>query len=262
MLAQRILSSLVLLPLVLGAAYLGGPYFSLVVAAFALLGTWEFFRMVRYAGHAPYEAIGLFLAAILLVDAHYPSLQLWRWGIAGAVMLPMVWQILHSEAPGFLANWALTVVGALYVGGLAAHMILLRNLPRGLTWLLFTCLVTWACDSGAYFAGVRWGKRSFFVHISPHKTWEGAIGGFISGLVAALLAGHWARLALWQSLALGVVLVPGVILGDLAESLLKRQVGVKDSGALIPGHGGALDRADSLLFAGTIVYHLLSWLVL
>jgi len=261
-LAQRILSSLVLLPLVLGAAYLGGPYFAVVVAAFAILGGLEFFRMVRKAGHAPYDAVGLGLVVVLLVDAYYPHLALWRWGTAAAVMLPLVWQILHKDAHGFLTNWALTLIGSLYVGGLAAHMILLRNLPQGLSWLLLTFLVTWVCDSGAYFAGMRWGKRGFFVHISPHKTWEGAIGGFVTGLLTALIVGYWAGLVLWQSLVLGVVLVLGVIFGDLAESLLKRQVGVKDSGNLIPGHGGALDRADSLLFAGTIAYHLLRWLVL
>lgn len=261
-LAQRILSAVVLLPLVLVAAYLGGLYFAVVVAAFALLGNLEFFRMVRHAGHSPYEAMGLSLAAVLLVDGHYPHLGLWRFGIAVAVIFPMVWQIMRQDTHGFLTNWALTLVGALYVGGLAAHMILLRNLPRGLTWLLLTFLVTWVCDTGAYFAGIRWGKRGFFVHISPHKTWEGAIGGFVSGLVAALLVGHWAGLVWWQSLGLGVLLVPGVIFGDLAESLLKRQVGVKDSGTLIPGHGGALDRVDSLLFAGTITYYFLVWLVL
>jgi phosphatidate cytidylyltransferase len=108
---------------------------------------------------------------------------------------------------------------------------------------------------------VNLGKHGFFTRISPHKTWEGAIGGFVAGTVATMVAGHLLGLVLWQGLALGAVLVLGVTLGDLAESLVKRQVGVKDSGALIPGHGGMLDRIDSLIFAGVIVYYFVTWIV-
>ncbi len=261
MLIHRVLSSLVLLPVVLGAAYLGGPYFSVVVAVAALLAGYEFYRMMRSGGYEPSYGIGLALIAVLLLEVCYPGHEIWRLGAAGAAILLLVRQLFRGNTPGFLANWALTLAGAVYVGLLAGHMISLRNLPQGLGWLLLTFAATWTCDTAAYCAGHWWGKRGFFTEISPSKTLEGAIGGALFGMLATVLAGQWLGLALWQSLLLGVLLVLAITFGDLAESLLKRQVGVKDSGALIPGHGGMLDRIDSLLFAGTVVYHFAVWVV-
>lgn len=261
MLPHRVLSAIVLLPVVLGAAYLGGPSFAVAVAVAALLAGYEFYRMMRKAGYEPFYLAGLALIAVLMLDAYYPNQGISRWGAAGAVMLLMVWQILRGGAQGFLANWALTLAGALYVAGLAGHLISVRNLPQGLGWLLLTFATTWTCDTAAYFAGKWWGKRGFFAHVSPHKTREGAIAGFLAGTLSTVIAGRWMGLFLWQSLALGALLVLGITFGDLSESLLKRQVGVKDSGSLIPGHGGVLDRIDSLLFAGVIVYYFVVWVV-
>jgi phosphatidate cytidylyltransferase len=258
-LIQRILSAVVLVPIVLGLAYLGGAYLAALVAVAALLAGYEFYHIMRIGGYRPSYVAGLTLIVVLLLDAYYPRFGFWRWGVAATLMLLIVRQILHQDTRGFLTSWAITLTGALYVGGLLGHLISLRNLPRGFEWLLLTCIVTWTCDTGAYFAGSLWGKHGFFTHISPHKTWEGAIAGFATGIVAALIVGHFVGLALWQSLALGAILVLGVTAGDLAESLIKRQVGVKDSGNLIPGHGGMLDRVDSLLFAGTIVYYFAIW---
>jgi phosphatidate cytidylyltransferase len=260
-LIHRVLSAIVLLPIVLGAAYLGGPYFATVVGVAALLAGYEFYRIMRTAGYEPSYLAGLSLIAVLMLDAYYPNHEIWRWGVAGAVILLMVWQILRTDAQGFLVDWALTLVGALYVAVLLGHMIALRNLPQGLGWLLLTFAATWTCDTAAYFAGNWWGKHGFFSRVSPHKTREGAIAGMLLGTLATLVAGHWVGLLFWQSAALGVLLVLGITFGDLAESLLKRQVGVKDSGALIPGHGGMLDRIDSLLFAGVIAYYFVVWVV-
>lgn len=261
MLKTRILSSIVLIPVVLGLTYLGGAYFAVLVAVAGLLAGYEFYRIVRQAGYRPFPLVGLALVAGLLLDAYAPQLRVWRWAIAVAVMAPMVWQILRTDMEGFLSGWSLTLAGALYIGGLLGHMILVRNLPQGLGWLLLTFAGTWACDTAAYFAGVSLGRHGFFTRISPHKTWEGAIGGVVAGVLATMVAGHLLGLALWQGFVLGVVLAVGVTFGDLAESLVKRQVGVKDSGALIPGHGGMLDRIDSLIFAGVIVYYFATWIV-
>jgi phosphatidate cytidylyltransferase len=260
-LKTRILSAIVLIPIVLGLTYLGGPYFAALVAVAGLLAAYEFYQIVRQAGYRPFPVVGLALTASLYLDAYAPQLKVWRWALAAAVMAPMVWQILQADMQGFLTGWALTLAGAVYIGGLSSHLILVRNLPQGLGWLLLTFFGTWTCDTAAYFAGVTLGKHGFFTRVSPHKTWEGAIGGFVAGIVATVVAGHLLGLVLWQGLALGVVLVLGVTFGDLAESLVKRQVGVKDSGALIPGHGGALDRIDSLIFAGVIVYYFATWIV-
>ncbi|MGC8786444.1 MAG: phosphatidate cytidylyltransferase [Anaerolineae bacterium] len=261
MLKHRILSAIILIPIVLALAYAGGPYFALTVAVAALRAGYEFYHIMRKGGYQPSYVVGMALIAILLLNAYYPQWQMWRWGLAAAVMLPMVWQVIRGGWKSFLPNWALTLAGALYVGGLCAHMIALRNLPLGLEWLLMTFAVTWACDTTAYFAGRFWGKRGFFTRISPHKTQEGAVAGFLAGIVTMLIAGRWMGLWLWQSFLLGVLLVLGATFGDLAESLIKRQVGVKDSSSLIPGHGGMLDRVDSLLFTSVITYYFALWVV-
>jgi len=227
----------------------------------ALLAGYEFYHIMWLGGYKPSYVVGLGLIAVLLFDVYYPHYGVWRWGVAAAVILLLLRQLFRQDAQGFLANWALTLAGALYVGGLLGHMIALRNLPNGLTWLLLTCMVTWLCDTAAYLVGSRWGKHGFFTHISPHKTWEGAIAGFACGIATAMFGGRYLALSWWQSLILGILLVVGLTAGDLAESLIKRQVGVKDSSHLIPGHGGMLDRIDSLLFAGTISYYFAIWVM-
>nr|MBC7245220.1 phosphatidate cytidylyltransferase [Chloroflexota bacterium] len=261
MLKQRILSAIVLIPIVLALSYAGGSYFAALVAVAALRAGYEFYHIMYKGGYQPSYAVGLFVIAILLLNAYYPQWQVWQWGLATAVMLPMVWQILKGSIKDFLPSWALTLAGALYVGGLFAHLIALRNLSNGLGWLLLTFAITWVCDTAAYFAGRFWGKRGFFTQISPHKTQEGAMAGFLAGIVTALVSGRWMGLLGWQSLLLGILLVLGATFGDLAESLIKRQVGVKDSSSLIPGHGGMLDRVDSLLFNGVIMYYFVLWIV-
>ncbi len=122
-------------------------------------------------------------------------------------------------------------------------------------WLAIALLGTWICDTGAYFVGRAWGKHRFFPQISPKKTLEGAIGGFVTGVIAVALLGYGlVRLNIAVGLILGVLIVLAATFGDLAESVIKRQVGVKDSGQIIPGHGGMLDRLDSLMFVTPLVY--------
>jgi phosphatidate cytidylyltransferase len=260
-LLQRVLSAVVLIPIVLGLAYMGGPGFAALVAVAALLAGYEFYHIMRNGGYQPSYLGGLVLLTLLLLDAYYPGHGIWRWGAAAVVALSMVWQMLQKDTKGFLVNWALMLAGALYVGGLFAHMVSLRNLPRGLEWLMLAFLATWTCDTVAYVAGTWWGRHPFFAHISPRKTWEGALGGVLVSVLVTTIAGRWMGLPSWQGLVLGALLALGATFGDLAESLIKRQVGVKDSSALIPGHGGMLDRIDSLLFVGTIMYYFILWVV-
>ncbi len=258
---QRITSALVLLPLVLGAAYVGGPAFAAVVGVAALIAGYELFRMARSLGHRPSYVAGLGVIAALILDAYRPNMGLGRWALIFAAGGYLTWQVFHKEGRGFIYDWSIVLAGAVYVGGLAGHMVLLRNLPRGLDWLLFTFLVTWTCDSAAFLVGSLSGRHPFFAHVSPKKTVEGAIGGFVVGIALGTLVGQYMGMALWQAFALSTLLVLGSTFGDLSESVLKRQVGVKDSGSLIPGHGGMLDRIDSLLFAGAITYYFVIWVL-
>jgi phosphatidate cytidylyltransferase len=150
------------------------------------------------------------------------------------------------------------MAGILYIGVLGGHLVLLRELSQGMRWVVLAAVPTWTSDSAAYLVGVTWGRRPFLPRISPKKTWEGAIGGWVAGAVATVVMGYFLGVPLVHGVALGALLPLGVTAGDLAESMLKRQAGVKDSGTLIPGHGGILDRMDSLLFAVPIVYYYLT----
>ncbi len=263
MLLQRILSTVILLPIVLWATVAGGNWFSLLVGVAALLAAYEFYRLVVIYGHFPSFSIGLTLTALLLLDGYYPGLAIARCSVVAAVGLLMVEQVFRGNRPGALASWGLTLSGALYVGGMGSHLILARNLPQGLQWVLLTFAVAWSSDSAAYFFGSRWGRRKLAPQISPNKTWEGALAGLLFGIAASIIVGH-ALLGLdaLTGLMLGALLTVAAVFGDLAKSLIKRQAGVKDSGNLIPGHGGMLDRIDSLLFAGVVTYYYALWAVL
>jgi phosphatidate cytidylyltransferase len=254
-LIQRITSALVLIPVVLFVTWLGGPWFVCLVTLLALRATWEFYELVRKDGHRPTDLAGLALVVAFMLDACFPRQGIAVFGLVSILMALMIRQVFRKDFAGFVTNWALTLTGALYVGGLFSYLVALRSFSHGMEWIFLTCAVTWASDSAAYFVGSRWGRHGFFTHVSPHKTWEGAIAGFIGGIITTVIAGRFIHLALWQSLLMGAVMVVGLTLGDLCESVVKRQVGVKDSSDLIPGHGGMLDRVDSILFAGVIAYY-------
>jgi phosphatidate cytidylyltransferase len=200
---------------------------------------------------------------------------------AGAVLVTLIAQLLRRDRGGALTDWALTLAGAVYIGWTMAHFILLRELDTphfqppwwqalgapdlgsGAWWILATFLLVWLCDTAAYFVGRQWGRHKMSPAVSPKKSWEGAAAGFLTSVGVALGLVPLLGLPLSYPLAAILGALVGVVgqLGDLAESLLKRQAGVKDSGALIPGHGGILDRADSLLFVVPVVYYFLKFLL-
>lgn len=159
-----------------------------------------------------------------------------------------------------LVNISLTFIGPFYVGLLLSYALRLRYLPdNGLIWTILLMLGTWGTDTGAYFAGRYFGKHHFFPRISPKKTWEGVVGGIILAIVAALLVLPFLGLPLWHALPLGLLMAAAGIMGDLVESLIKRASSVKDSGTIFPGHGGILDRIDSLIFVATALYFYAVW---
>jgi phosphatidate cytidylyltransferase len=174
----------------------------------------------------------------------------------------LVWQLFQSSRPAPTADWALTVVGGLYVGWMGGHLVALRDVPDGIHWLLLPLSITWLADTGAYFIGSTWGRRKLAPRISPGKTWEGTFGGWLTGVVAGGLLAGLLGLGIVHGLALGALIGFASPLGDLGISMIKRQVGAKDSSHLIPGHGGMLDRIDSILFTIVIGYYYVQWVVL
>lgn len=260
MLKIRFISAFILIPIVITATILGGHFFVAFVLAGITLAGWEYFAMARHAGYPAQPITGLALIALLVLDAHF------RWNllreIVFGVVLVMMLVALFRREDGWILGWALTLAGALYLGGTGAYAVLLRGAPHdGFGWTATLFLTNWASDATAYFTGTRIGKHSFFPAISPKKTREGAIGSWI----AATLVGGLCALIFGLPVPHGIVAGLGIgvagAFGDLAESLVKRQFNAKDSGSLIPGHGGMLDRIDSLLFAAVFMYLYLIWIV-
>ncbi len=259
MLRYRLASAAVLIPLILGAVLLGDlPFFALVIVALLAAG-FEFFQMAQRAGHHPSFIIGL--ATVVLIQGNTFFRLPWLGEILTAALVVSLVMALFRRCDAWLLGWALTFAGALYVGVLGMHFILLRELPNGLVLTTLVLLTAWATDSFAYLAGHWWGRHRFFPSISPKKTLEGALGGEAAAIVVMLVLGTFFGLPPLHALILGFGIGIAATLGDLAESLVKRQLGAKDSGSTIPGHGGLLDRIDSLLFAAVFGYYYLAWIV-
>ena len=265
--AQRLLTALVGVPLLAGAIWVGFPWLTVLVAVVALLGLREFYRM----------APGLDVPVILLVGALWTTLFIVsgqladRWyeyaphvllGVGVPVGLP--WLILNRNRGEALATWTSAIAGPVYVGFFLAHALMLRQLDGGADssrdWLLFTILVIFATDTGAFFTGRAAGRHLMAPSISPGKTWEGAIGGFAAAVGIALAVGALLELPVpvWQQLLMGATVGVVAQMGDLVESRFKRATGVKDAGGILPGHGGVLDRLDSIVFTLPVVYYLVA----
>jgi phosphatidate cytidylyltransferase len=253
-LRTRALTAIVLLPIVIGCIYQGRLLFLALLAVLLTLAEIEFCQLMARKGHRPALIFGVGMVWFLLLDAYDPTLELLRPGMALIVLGALAWQLLHRQgAP--VADWSLTVTGGLYLGLCGACTIGLRGLPDGLWWTLTAVFSIMFADSAAYFIGRAWGRHKLAPTLSPGKTWEGYLGGIIVGeVVTVVLASIW-HLGVVHGLVLGLLIATFAPLGDLAVSMIKRDVGAKDSSHLIPGHGGALDRVDSILWAAVIGYY-------
>jgi phosphatidate cytidylyltransferase len=163
-----------------------------------------------------------------------------------------------------MTGWLAIVAAILYVGILGSYLVLLRNLDDGERWVLLVVLSTWGTDTCAYAVGKLIGRHKMAPRISPGKTWEGTAGGLVGGLIV-VVALNWPLdlpVSTGQAVVLGLILPAVAVLADLGESALKRGAGVKDTSVLVPGHGGLLDRLDSLLFTVPLVYYFAVWVVL
>jgi phosphatidate cytidylyltransferase len=261
-LRTRVLSAVVLIPLVAGVTYAGGWLLAAVLLAVSVRAAYEVFDLKKRAGYRPsLLASGLVMAALLGV-ARFPDLHLTGLALTGAVMGTLIWHLLRPPEGYPTQSWALTLGIALWLGWLISHFVLLRDLSPafglglGTRWLVLVFLVTWINDSAAYFVGKAIGRHPCAPYLSPKKTWEGTIGGWFGGVAATVLLGYWLVDLPWlHGLALGALVATLAPFGDLAKSMVKRQMGVKDFSSLIPGHGGMFDRIDSLLFVAPVIYY-------
>jgi phosphatidate cytidylyltransferase len=268
MLRDRARSAAILIPPLLVAMWLGGFWIALVVGLAVVLAAMELFRLLTAAGHHSMPLLGILLAVIVALGDSVKQLP----GGSGLLLASLgfvlvgIGALTRLDPREGVAVFATTTFGALYVGmlGFVVRLsttdspvdpnALLGVLRPDRAWILALVLVVWAFDTAAYFTGRRFGRRPFMHHISPSKTLEGVVGGLVvAGIVGAVLVAALGRPWL-AGLGFGVVLAAAAQAGDLAESMVKRAAGAKESGTLIPGHGGMLDRVDSFLFAAPVAY--------
>jgi len=269
MLKHRVITAAVGVPLVILAIWFGDPWpwFTLLIAAAALAGTYEFYHMANFDRREPLIYLGLLWALALVLSPHYRSPDVLPIVITATVLISLICLLCRPSKEGAFRNWAWTIVGALYVGWMLSNWLNLRGLEDGRNWVYLAMLTTFANDTGAFFIGRARGKHKLAPAISASKTWEGAIGGLMCAILGAMVIATVLNLIspftfkYWQIILLGFLIGLFAQLGDLVESLLKRNMGVKESGNLLPGHGGILDRFDSLIFVGVVVYYYVIWVV-
>lgn len=262
----RLISALILLPIGIAIILIGGGLFDLAIAFIFTLAVYEFVQLMKLGKFAPNLIFATAVVWVMLLDAVLPRLSLSRPALALLLLAALTWQ-MRQRSGSPTANWALTVAGGIYLGVAGAHFILIRQLNNGQWWLLLAVAGTWLADSGAYIIGRRFGVHKMTPSLSPKKSWEGLAGGVAFGVICdALLAvalGQALNIEIpwWVGAVLGLIGALIGVLGDLSISMIKREVGAKDSGHIIPGHGGVLDRLDSLLFTIVVSYYFIVWAV-
>jgi phosphatidate cytidylyltransferase len=259
MLLPRVLTAIVGIPLLLFLVHAGGVAFSLFITGVAALCCYEYALVLRLGGRPvqflPTVLVGSALAACAALGG--PLGLILTVGVAFIAVVEM-FSSVHS-----MDRAALTLFGAVFAGWMPAHLALIRDMrPHGEAFLAMTFVTVWCMDTAAYAVGKSVGKRPLASVLSPKKTWEGAIGGFLAALAVCAL---FSRFVLKEALPLPWALALGAVIGvtgqvsDLAESMVKRDAGIKDSGALLPGHGGVFDRFDSFILCAPAVYYVLSF---
>jgi phosphatidate cytidylyltransferase len=270
MLSQRVLVTVILLPIGLAGIILGGWAYTLLIAVILGVAGWEFAQLFGTGGLRPANLLVILGILALVIGRYWNGFESAAWLISLLVLLGMTYHLIAFERGRDQAgtDFSVTLAGIFYIGWIGAYLISLRQLDQGMWWVLLVLPATWIADSGAYFVGTRFGRHKLSPHLSPKKSWEGYLGGIVCGVVGGiLLAWLWQRLGadaatitlgrgMWVGLLMGIF----PTLGDLGESMIKRQVGVKDSSHLLPGHGGAFDRIDSWLWAAVLGFYLVSLL--
>jgi len=266
MLNKRIITALCGVPLVALLVWFGTPWFTILVAGWGMLALYEFYQMAASSKIEPFAYFGLACALFLIISPHYENASVTPFLATSAIVLSLIWLLLRPRREGAFIDWSWTIGGVLYIGWLLSYFVALRGLPDGRNWVFLALFATFGSDILAFFVGKLLGRHRLAPNISPAKTWEGAAGGVLGSVLVSLFFVLPTPLALpisyGQAIALGLLVSVFGQLGDLVESLLKRNMKVKDSSNAIPGHGGFLDRIDSVIFAGVVVYYYIMFFVL
>ena len=263
MLKKRSITALCGIPLLIAAIWFGQPWFTGLVAIWGTVAAFEFYQIVTASRVSPLTYFGLIWTLLFILSPHFNYIIPTPLLLTSAVILSLILLLLHPQKEGAFTGWAWTIAGIIYLGWLLSPLVALRDLDGGRNWVFFALFTIFASDTTAFFIGRAWGKHHLAPHISPAKTWEGAIGGVFGAIIVSLLftlpTPFSVQLNYGEAIFLGLAVSVFGQLGDLAESLFKRNMGVKESGKLLPGHGGALDRIDSVIFASVVVYYYVIW---
>lgn len=266
-LIKRVRVVLVLLPIGFIANYLGGWVFSLFVALIIGVAAYEYALLFRAGGLRPALALAVGASVAMVIGQSLYGFELTLLILTLSVLTSLVHHLFDYEHGRDQAatDFAITISAMIYIGWLGSFFVSLRNLPEGFWWVMTVLPAVWLADMAGYIFGKRFGRHKMTVRLSPNKSWEGYLAGILLAAPGtALLVMLWQALgagkgiAPWEGALLGALLASLTIFGDLGESMIKRQVGAKDSGQLLPGHGGVFDRIDSWLWGGAIGYYLIT----
>ena len=257
----RILVAVITIPILLGLSYLGGILFLLFVLLIGIGSFYEFAELVKNKGDNVNQTIGVLSVAFLIVNVfyHFIGLQLI---IFSSILLLLIFELFRNKGSA-IHNIGSTLLGIFYIGLFSSSILGIREFysnslhyNNGGLIIISIFITLWATDSAAYFLGSAFGKHKLFPRVSPNKSWEGAIAGFIFAIVTMVVLNTilLSFISFTDALVIGIIIGLFGQIGDLIESLLKRDAGVKDSSNLIPGHGGVLDRFDSLFFSAPIIF--------
>lgn len=261
---RRVITALWGIPLLVIIVWFGNIWiFASMISLAAALAIWEFNIIIPQSSRKAVTVLGMLWCVILIFAQTCPEPTSTVVVLTLGVVLSAIFFIPVYQPAIAFESWLKMICGVLYIGLPLSYYVAVRDLAQGKEWVMYIFFTTFACDTTAYFIGRKWGKKKLIPHISPGKTWEGAVAGFLSAIVASLLLNLILPLnmVVWQVVILGLLLGVFGQIGDLWESVIKRAAGIKDSGGLLPGHGGILDRADSLIFNGVVAYYSIIWLI-
>jgi phosphatidate cytidylyltransferase len=263
---NRSVTILLGVPVILACVFYGGIPFLLLMLALALIAVNEFYNLMMKKGFFPAYYVGNVITASFIIFAYYALKRNWEPAHSAiltlAAAIAMISGVFLKREKDTIVDVAVTILGMVYVGWFLSYLFFIRNLTEHGGYLFFLIFTVWAMDVSAYLAGKVFGHTPLMPSVSPKKTWEGAIAGFIVALVAAVVFSWTAQLMIWHALALGVLIGIFGQVSDLIESLIKRDAGAKDSSNLLPGHGGVLDRIDSFVLTAPLMYYYLILFVL
>lgn len=260
--AVRIIVSIIAIPLIIGICYLGGYYFLVFTLGIGLISFYEFSVLAKHKDAYVNTLLGFLMTAFLIINSYF-DLFTFHYLILIGILLLLIYELFRDKSSAII-NLGTTLLGIFYIGLFSSTLIGIREMYSGFSYeyqngglLIISMMITiWMCDSAAYFLGTAFGKHRLFPRVSPKKSWEGAVAGFIFSIATMIFLKSVLVdfITMNQAIAIGIIIGSFGQIGDLIESLIKRDANVKDSSDLIPGHGGILDRFDSLLYSAPIVF--------